>query len=81
MSHRMPRRKFLVDSSQAALNFSLIPLVARANQKTAEFEDGAPLRTLIADLEKQIPKLMQEAILPGLSIAIIKDAKLIVPVR
>lgn len=33
--------------------------------------------TLIADLEKEIPKLMEEAIVPGLSIAIIKDAKLL----
>ena len=32
---------------------------------------------LIADLEKQIPKLMEEAIVPGLSIAIIQEAKLI----
>jgi CubicO group peptidase (beta-lactamase class C family) len=42
----------------------------------AELEDGTPWKTLIADLEKQIPKLMKEARVPGLSIAIIKDAKL-----
>src|SRR5262249_25961442 len=34
-------------------------------------------KILIASLEKQIPKLMEEAKVPGLSIAIIKDAKLL----
>jgi CubicO group peptidase (beta-lactamase class C family) len=35
-----------------------------------------PWETLLADLEKQIPKLMEEGMVPGLSIALIKDAKL-----
>ena len=70
MSRRMRRREFLVESSRAASGFSLLPLVARAqgNQKSAE---------LIADLERLIPKLMEETIVPGASIAIIKDAKLL----
>jgi RNA polymerase sigma factor (sigma-70 family) len=50
--------------------------VTRGNRESAELGDGAPWKTLIADLEKQIPKLMEEAKVPGLSIAIIKDAKL-----
>jgi CubicO group peptidase (beta-lactamase class C family) len=41
-----------------------------------EIKDQADVQ-LIADLEKQIPKLMEEAKVPGLSIAIIKDAKLL----
>ena len=49
---------------------------AQGNQKSAESKDGPPWKTLIADLEKQIPRLMEEAKTPGLSIAIIKDAKL-----
>jgi len=79
MSHRMRRREFLVKSSRAALSFPLLPLGARAqgNQTSAELKDGAPWGTLIADLEKQIPGLMEEALVPGLSIAIIKDAKLL----
>jgi CubicO group peptidase (beta-lactamase class C family) len=79
MSHQMRRREFLVESSGAALSFSLLPLVARAqeNQKPAELKDGTPSKTLSADLEKQIPKLMDEAMVPGLSMAIIKDAKLL----
>jgi len=79
MSHRMRRREFLVESSRAALSFSLLPLVARAqgNQISAELKDGAHWGTRIADLERLIPKLMEEAIVPGLSIAIIKDAQLL----
>jgi CubicO group peptidase (beta-lactamase class C family) len=79
MSHRMRRREFLVESSRTALGFSLLPLVARAqvNQKSAELQGGTPSGTPIADLERLIPKLMEEAIVPGLSIAIIKDAKLL----
>ena len=78
MSHHLLRREFLVESSRAALGFSLLPLVARTqgNQKSAESKDGISSSTLIADFEKQIPKLMEEAIVPGLSIALIKDAKL-----
>jgi CubicO group peptidase (beta-lactamase class C family) len=66
-------------SSRVALIFSVLPLVARTqgNQKPAELKDGSPWKTLIANLEKQIPGLMKEALVPGLSIAIIKDAKLL----
>jgi len=78
MSRRMRRKEFLVESSRAALGFSLLPLVARAqaNQKSAELKNVAPSEILIADFERLIPKLMEEAIVPGLSIALIKDAKL-----
>ncbi len=74
----MRRREFLVESSRAVIGFSALPLVAcsRGNQQSAELQDQAPWKTLIADLEKQIPRLMKEALVPGLSIAIIKDAKL-----
>lgn len=79
MSHRMRRRDFMVESSRAALSFSLLPLVARAqgNQISARLKDGRQPGTLIADLERVIPKLMEDAMVPGLSIAIIKDAKLL----
>jgi CubicO group peptidase (beta-lactamase class C family) len=79
MSRRMQRREFLAETGQAALGFSVLALVTRAqrNQKSAELQDSASARTLIADLERQIPKLLAEAIVPGLSIAIIKDAKLL----
>ena len=51
--------------------------VAQGNRKSTESEDRTPWKALIADLEKQIPNLMEEARLPGLSITIIKDAKLV----
>lgn len=78
MSHRMRRKEFLVESSRVALSFSLLPFVAPAqgNQKSAELKNGAASETLIADFERLIPRLMEEALVPGLSIALIKDAKL-----
>jgi CubicO group peptidase (beta-lactamase class C family) len=80
MFDRMRRREFLVESGRAALSFSLPPLVRLAQRNrqptTAEREETTLWETLINDLEKQIPKWMQEAKVPGLSMAIIKDAKL-----
>ena len=74
----MRRRKFLVEGGRAVLSFSLLPLVARAqgNQKPPEFKGDASSAVLIAELERQIPPRMEEAKVPGLSIAIIKDGKL-----
>jgi CubicO group peptidase (beta-lactamase class C family) len=78
MPHRRPRREFLVESSQAALGFSLLPFAARVqgNQKSTERKGSVSWETLIADLERLIPKLMEETKVPGVSIALIKDAKL-----
>lgn len=78
MSHRIRQRDFLAESSRAALSFPLLPLVARAegNQRSAELKNGAQGGTMIADLEQLIPKLMEETIVPGASMAIVKDAKL-----
>lgn len=78
MPRRMRRREFLVESSRAVLGFSLLPVVApvKGDQTSAKSRSSAPWGTLIADLEQQIPKLMEEAIVPGVSIAIIEDAKL-----
>ena len=79
MSDRMRRREFLVESSRAALGFSVLPLLARSrvNPQSADLHDGAPFKPLLADLEKQIPELMERAVVPGFSIAIIQDAKLL----
>jgi hypothetical protein len=52
------------------VGWSTFPLVAHTQTPKA-----AASGTLIADLEKQIPLLMKDATLPGLSAAIIKDAQ------
>ena len=77
MRNRIHRREFLVECSCAALSTSAGLLVAcsRENQPSARSRD-AHWSTLTADLERQIPQLMEAAYVPGLSIAIIKDARL-----
>jgi CubicO group peptidase (beta-lactamase class C family) len=49
--------------------------LAQANPSRGS-SDSLPGKTLIADLEKQIPQLMEKAKVPGLSIAVVKDGKL-----
>jgi CubicO group peptidase (beta-lactamase class C family) len=75
----MKRRVFLTTSSRATLGFSLLPfaLCSAGTQLFAKPKDRAPWETLLAELEKQIPGLMAEAKTPGLSIAIIRDAKVL----
>ncbi len=73
----MRRRTLLAATSRAALGAVLFPVAGCS--RTDRTSTGAPVSTvpkdLIADLEKEIPRLMTEATLPGLSIAIIKDAQ------
>ncbi len=79
MSHRMGRRRFLLAGGRAALGVSLLPFAAPASRGLhgpGEVRGGTAWKTLIADLERQIPQLMAKAKVPGLSVAIIKDAKL-----
>src|SRR5262245_61041122 len=64
MSHRLGRREFLVEGSRVALGLFLLPLAARSGK---EPKDSAAWGTLVADLEKQIPQLMEAAVVPGLS--------------
>jgi len=68
-----PPGDFLVLGMQGPLMDGETERAAGWAKGIVSLEDG----TLIADLEKQIPKLMEEAKVPGLSIAIIKDAKLL----
>ena len=76
--HFMRRRDFLLNSGRAALGVGLLPLAgcARGNRTSAGGENGIPAGTMVAELETLIPKLMEENSVPGVSIAIIKDAKL-----
>lgn len=78
MPSRTPRRLFLVQSGRTALGLSLLPLAACSRPPDArrESEEDAPT-VLTADLEAQIPSLLAAAHVPGLSIAIVRDARVV----
>lgn len=81
MSHstRMQRREFLVRSGRAALGVGLFSLMARAESVgiSVVAKGSSRATALIADLERRIPELMQNGMVPGVSVALIEDAKLI----
>ncbi len=72
MFHCKQRRGFLAAGGQAALGFSLFP----TNHQLPALGQDKSEGKLIVDLEHLIPKLMEEFVVPGASIAVIKDAKL-----
>lgn len=72
MSQGMRRREFL---GRAALTLPILPLVA-CTDRTRPGDPEAVSTTLILNLERTIPRLMEDAVVPGLSIAIIEDGKL-----
>jgi CubicO group peptidase (beta-lactamase class C family) len=75
----MHRRQFLACGAQATLGFGVIGLAgcAHRNQTATEFKAVAPWRPLVAEFEAQIPKLLADANVPGLSIAVIHDSKIV----
>jgi CubicO group peptidase (beta-lactamase class C family) len=73
MSQHLSRRELLGAGRRAAVAFPLLSLVACSPGSPA----SADSKALIADLEEQIPKLMTDAGVPGLSIAVVRDAKLL----
>lgn len=78
MPRQLQRRSFLMKCSQASLGFLLLPHVTQAQESNEAIQtnENPNWDALILDLEKQIPILLEEAKVPGLSIAIIKDAEL-----
>lgn len=68
----MRRRDFLFETSRSAIGLALVPRFPRT-QTSAGVPDAA---RLIADLEKEIPQAMTDTRVPGLSIAVVRDAKL-----
>ncbi len=68
----MRRREFLVETSRGTIGFALVAAFLRA-QRSASVPDAA---RLIADLENEIPRTMEDTRVPGLSIAVVRDAKL-----
>src|SRR5688572_7689972 len=76
MPNRTPRRVFLIQSGRTALGLSMLPLAACSRESDAAREsDQAALTALTAGLEAEIPSLLAAAHVPGLSIAIVRDAR------
>src|SRR5688572_19221023 len=74
----MRRREFLWESSRAALGLSLLSLGhGQSRSVAAEAKDTDRWQAAVVELEKEIPKLMEEARVPGLSIAVIETGKLV----
>jgi CubicO group peptidase (beta-lactamase class C family) len=70
--HSMERRDFLVRGGRAALGVALLSRPLDATQPKGDTAWTA----LIADLEAQIPRLMTELVVPGVSLAIIRSGAL-----
>jgi CubicO group peptidase (beta-lactamase class C family) len=64
------RRDFLARSGYAALGGVLL---SRTRGRAAQLTGDAAWRALLADLEAQIPPLMTELLVPGVSVALIRD--------
>src|SRR4030095_6215785 len=75
----MHRRKFLAASTQAAGAYAFLPVAPRAqeNQTSTALKSGESSAGLVANLEKLLPNLMEKSIVPGLSIALVQDGKLL----
>ncbi len=79
------RRAFLVHSGRAALGLSFLPLASCSRSQPEPSEASAPdasldadaLVTLVIDLEAQMPSLLAVARVPGLSIALVHDARVV----
>ena len=76
----MRRRDFLTQSSKSVLASALLPLEAvpvLAGQASRESRaTRIPVARLAAELARQIPEWLRQANVPGLSIAVIQDARL-----
>lgn len=73
------RRQFLKQSGATVLLASTLPLPLQActHQALERLKTNVPADVLIAELKKSIPELMNKNKVPGLSIAIIRDAKIL----
>jgi CubicO group peptidase (beta-lactamase class C family) len=73
----MKRRTFLLESGRAALGAALLTNLGPSQDKpSAGVEPAAIWRTRIAKLERDLPAMMADAKVPGLSAAIIRDGRL-----
>lgn len=77
MSKQTLRRRFLIESGRAALGLSVFSQAAcSTSPPPTAGPDQSPLpATLIADLEKQVPALMESACVPGMAIALLANGR------
>src|SRR5256885_14347099 len=73
----MKRRTFLLESGRAALGAALLTNLGPSQDKpSAGLEPAGIWRTRIAKLERDLPAMMADAKVPGLSAAIVRDGRL-----
>jgi len=79
MSLQMQRRTFLITGSRAILSASLASVLgcSGTSQRATTATTSAGLKGFGDDLESRIPQLMAEAAVPGLSIALIRQAEVV----
>jgi CubicO group peptidase (beta-lactamase class C family) len=70
------RRRFLRESPWSALGLSILPLAGCVNRNPEFLAAENSPGPILADLESQIPKWMEEAKVPGLSLAVIDRGRL-----
>jgi hypothetical protein len=72
------RRAFVTTAGRAALGLSALPFASctRALKQSPTSRQDRSVDALIAELENRIPQLMPEGNVPGVSVAILRDAKL-----
>jgi CubicO group peptidase (beta-lactamase class C family) len=72
----MRRREFLIGSTRAAITVSLIPFAACQRRQAPPTQGGKDTEwdAAIGDIEKVVPAMMTEMMVPGVSIAVIKNA-------
>jgi CubicO group peptidase (beta-lactamase class C family) len=76
---KIPRRRFLKQSGKAFLSASALSLSlkGRVDRLVEKSLVAAPDKDLIADLSEFVPQLMNKHGVPGLGIAVIRDAEIL----
>lgn len=72
MFQRVRRRDFLVNGGRAALGWPFLAQISPGSVQSSR----TSWKALVADLEEQIPQLMSALVVPGVSVAIIRDGAL-----
>jgi len=73
----LSRRRFLQQSVTSLLYSAVLPLSARATQTRTKLKIDVSAEVLITELTKHIPELLSRFNVPGLSIFLIRDSRLL----